>query len=84
MTEAKQATEPQILRAQFMDHSIPLNEAGHWARRYIEALESPYVTKDMIGAAFDVLIKRGDVILSYRLLEDIFTAMHNSYLEGLK
>lgn len=40
MSEEKKATPSEELRRQFMDHSTPLNEAGHWARRRIEQLES--------------------------------------------
>lgn len=40
MNEQKQATPSEELHRQFMDHSTPLNEAGHWARRRIEQLES--------------------------------------------
>lgn len=34
------------------------------------------VTKQMIGAAHDVLLQAGDVVLSARLLERIYLAMH--------
>ena len=40
MSEQKQTAPAEELRRQFMDHSTPLNEAGHWARRHIEQLEA--------------------------------------------
>jgi len=39
MSEQKQATPAEELRWQFMHHSTPLTEAGHWARQHIEELE---------------------------------------------
>ena len=45
------------------------------------------VTKEMIGAAHDVMLKKGDFVLSARLLELIYLAMdakrHNASLSGL-
>lgn len=35
------------------------------------------VTKEMIGAAHDVMLEKGDMILSARLLERIYTAMRD-------
>lgn len=35
----------------------------------------PAVTNDMIGAAHDVMLKKGDFILSANLLEQIYRAM---------
>ncbi len=40
MSGQKQAAPAEELRRQFMDHSTPLTEAGHWARRHIEQLEA--------------------------------------------
>lgn len=40
MSGQKQTAPAEELRRQFMDHSTPLNEAGHWARRRIEQLEA--------------------------------------------
>ena len=35
----------------------------------------PAVTKDMIGAAHDVMLAKGDFVLSANLLEKIYRAM---------
>ena len=36
------------------------------------------VTKEMIGAAHDVMLAKGDVVLSYSLLERIYLAMEQA------
>jgi len=35
------------------------------------------ITKEMIGAAHDVMLRRGDFVLSARLIEEIYDAMRN-------
>jgi hypothetical protein len=40
------------------------------------------VTKEMIGAAHDVMLEKGDLILSARLLERIYVAMNEAAPAG--
>lgn len=70
------------LSAQALDY---LNRNGLCGSPLREA-ETAEVTREMIGAAHDVMLKKGDFVLSANLLERIYLAMdakrHNAEVTG--
>jgi hypothetical protein len=50
----------------------------------VGAGEAAIVTKEMIGAAHDVMLAKGDFVLSARLLERVYLAMDAKRHNGLK
>lgn len=60
MNEQKQATPAEELHRQFMDHSTPLTEAGHWARRHIEQLEAKLETYEAIISGNNTMLEMAE------------------------
>lgn len=88
----------QALRKAAPDNELPAQALDYMSRtridgspyRKVGAGETATVTRAMICAAHGVTLESGDVVLSARLLERIYTAMaaaaktHNAELRGAK
>jgi hypothetical protein len=76
----------QALRKAAPDNKLPAQALDYMSRTRIDG--SPYrkvgadgtatVTREMIGAAHDIMLARGDFVLSAALLEKIYLAMESA------
>lgn len=81
----KKAAPADELPAQALDY-LSRNGLKGSPLRKVGADATATVTREMIGAAHDVMLTKGDFVLSYSLLERIYLAMdakrHNAEVTG--